>query len=293
MQPKVLILVNRLKDDAVQALDAVLEVIQKHASLVDTIDAINPASLPNRGEVELAISLGGDGTILRAAHHCLTMDCPLLGVNSGKVGFMAGYELDSFLANAQMILSQSTPLSTRLVHPITAIHIDQNGNESKPLIALNEFVITAGPPYGIVNIDISIDNNPGPTVAGDGIIVSTPLGSTAYNVSSGGPIVAPGVNATIITPNAAHSLSFRPIVVPNDSEVRLVARRVNAENGDGTRLLIDGQPGPKIESGDHIVITRHKHPVSFVIDPTVSYWNTLIRKMHWAKSPAGTDTTSE
>ncbi len=284
MPLRVLILVNRFKHDADEAISIVSSAVKEHATLVDTIDAINPNSLPNPGEVDLAIALGGDGTILRAAHHCLQIDCPLLGVNTGKVGFMAGYEIESFKRNAAKILDESATLSTRLIHPINAEVISPN-DETRSFVAFNEFVITAGPPYRIIKIDVCIDDNPGPTVAGDGIIVSTPLGSTAYNVSSGGPIVAPGVNATIITPNAAHSLSFRPIVLPSDSQIRLVARQTNSDNGDGTRLLIDGQPGPRISCDDHVVITKHQTPVTFVIDPSVSYWNTLVRKMHWAKPP--------
>ncbi|MBO6514745.1 MAG: NAD(+)/NADH kinase [Phycisphaerales bacterium] len=285
MPLRVLILVNRGKEKAVASLSGVSDAVQAHATLIDTIDALNPQNLPSAGEVDLVIALGGDGTILRTAHLCLTLKCPLLGVNTGKVGFMAGYELDSFLRDAPTILDPTRSLTTREVHPITAEHISRSIDDSPNLVALNEFVITAGPPYRLIKIDISIDHNPGPTIAGDGIIVSTPSGSTAYNVSSGGPIVAPGVNATVITPIAAHSLSSRPIVVPNDSQVRLVARQINSEDQDGTRLLVDGQPGPLIQSGDHVVITKHPDPVTFVVDPSVSYWNTLVRKMHWSKPP--------
>lgn len=289
MPLRVLILVNRSKEQAVASVGAVVSAVESFATLIDVADAISPDKLPKAGEVDLAIVLGGDGTILQTAHHCLKMKCPLLGVNTGKVGFMAGYEMDSFLRDVETILNESKSLSTRTVYPISAKHITSSDQESEPYLALNEFVITAGPPYRLIKIDISIDGNPGPTISGDGIIVSTPLGSTAYNVSSGGPIVAPGVNAMIITPNAAHSLSSRPTVVPSDSEIRLVARQINTIDSDGTRLLIDGQPGPRVECGDHVVITKHAEPVTFVVDPTVSYWNTLVRKMHWSKPPTGTE----
>lgn len=287
MALRVLILVNQHKEDAIQASKSVGQAVNKYAKLLDTQNAINPQQLPEPDDIDLIIALGGDGTILRAAHHSLMLNCPLLGVNTGRVGFMAGYELDSFLDRAKDILDESNSLSTRLVYPIAAQHLNAQGNMIGELIAFNEFVITAGPPYRIIQIDISIDNNPGPTVDGDGIIVSTPLGSTAYNASAGGPIVSPGVNATTITPNAAHSLSFRPIVVPNESQIRLVARKVNTQDDTGTRLLIDGQQGPCIQAGDHIEITKHSEPVQFIVDPTVSYWSTLVRKMHWAKPPAG------
>lgn len=286
MPLRVLILVNRGKEKAVNSLDAVIAAVNTHATLIDTLDALDPHNIPAAGEVDLVIAMGGDGTILRTAHLCLKLRCPLLGVNTGKVGFMAGYEMDSFLRDAATILDETKALTTRTVYPISAKHIASGTDQDSPmLLALNEFVITAGPPYKLIKVDISIDHNPGPTIAGDGIIVSTPSGSTAYNVSSGGPIVAPGVNATVITPIAAHSLSSRPIVVPNDSEIRLVARQTNSDDCDGTRLLIDGQPGPRVVRGDHVVITKHEDPVTFVVDPTVSYWNTLVRKMHWSKPP--------
>lgn len=287
MPRRVLILVNRQKPLAVDALDSFSDVVKSHATLIDIVDAINPEQLPKPDEVDLVIALGGDGTILKAAHHCLAMGCPLLGVNIGNVGFMAGYEIDSFHRDAKQLLDTKFGLHSRLVFPITAQLIRADGSTTGPMVALNEFVITAGPPYRIIKIDISIEGNPGPTVAGDGVMVSTPLGSTAYNVSAGGPIVAPGVNANIITPIAAHSLSFRPIVVPNDSAIHLTARDINAESEQGTILLIDGQPGPQIAQADQLLITKHPSPVAFVVDPAVSYWNTLIRKMHWAIAPNG------
>jgi len=287
MPRRVLILVNQNKPQAIAALDAFSDVIKAHATLIDIVDAINPEHLPNPGDVDLVVALGGDGTILKAADHCLAMGCPLLGVNTGKVGFMAGYEIDTFHRDANHLFDEGKELPLRLAHPLSAQLIRADSSTTPPMSALNEFVITAGPPYRIVEIDISIDDNPGPTVAGDGVMVSTPLGSTAYNVSAGGPIIAPGVNASIITPIAAHSLSFRPIVVPNDSAIRLTARKVNTEDSQGTCILVDGQPGPQLHEGDQILITKHTSPVSFVVDPGVSYWSTLIRKMHWAQAPNG------
>jgi len=287
MPRRVLILVNQTKPQAIAALEGFSNVIKSHGTLIDVVDAINPEHLPSPSDIDLVVALGGDGTILKAADHCLAMGCPLLGVNIGKVGFMAGYEIDTFQRDAHHLLDQSKELPLRLAHPLSAQLVRADGSNQPSMIALNEFVITAGPPYRIIEIDISIDDNPGPTVAGDGVMVSTPLGSTAYNVSAGGPIVAPGVNANIITPIAAHSLSFRPIVVPNDSAIRLTARRVNAEASQGTCILVDGQPGPQLHEGDQILITKHTQPVSFVVDPGVSYWSTLIQKMHWALAPNG------
>jgi NAD+ kinase len=137
----------------------------------------------------------------------------------------------------------------------------------------------------MITLDISVDEQVGPRVSGDGVIVSTPLGSTAYNVSAGGPIVAPGVNAMTVTPIAAHSLSFRPIVISSTAEVAVRVCSANSIENSGTTLIIDGQFDHKIESGDVLRVTAAKEQIGFVLDEQVSYWNTLLGKMHWASEP--------
>ncbi|MEO1715485.1 MAG: NAD(+)/NADH kinase [Planctomycetota bacterium] len=159
---------------------------------------------------------------------------------------------------------------------------------SDPVVghALNEAVVTAGPPYRVIELGITIEGEPGPAVRGDGIIVSTSLGSTAYNVSAGGPIVHPGVDATLITPIAAHSLAFRPIAVPGASAIELAPTQLNDDGDDGTTLVLDGQIQRRIHSGERVSITRSDQAVQLVTNTAGSYWRTLIDKLHWAKPPA-------
>jgi NAD+ kinase len=152
-------------------------------------------------------------------------------------------------------------------------------------VAANEFVVTAGPPFRMISLALSIDGELGPAVNGDGLIVSSPMGSTAYNVSAGGPIVVPGVDGLCITPIAAHSLSFRPIVVPSSSRVQLRMDRVNDSDEGGTTLVADGQLPHRIHAGDCIEFRGMHEHVDLVIDPKVSYWATLLGKMHWAAAP--------
>jgi NAD+ kinase len=153
-------------------------------------------------------------------------------------------------------------------------------------LALNDAVVTAGPPYRMITICLRIDDQDGPAATGDGLIVSTAVGSTAYNVSAGGPILHPVVDAMVITPIAAHSLSFRPIVVPAGAEIELIAEDVNDDGrGGGTTLVLDGQNSARLSRGDRIVIRRHDVPVQFVRNPDSQYWATLINKMHWALPP--------
>ena len=123
----------------------------------------------------------------------------------------------------------------------------------------------------------------GPRLRGDGVIVSTPSGSTAYSVSAGGPIVSPGVRSFTITPLAAHSLAFRPIVLPETAIVELHIERAN----EGTVLVLDGQVQRPLKRGDRVVLSRHTSLVRVVRNTQLSYWQTLIRKMHWALSPGG------
>jgi NAD+ kinase len=154
-------------------------------------------------------------------------------------------------------------------------------------LALNDCVVTAGPPFRMVGLSISVDGACGPRLRGDGVIVSTPIGSTAYNVSAGGPIVAPDVPATVITPLAAHSLSFRPIVVRDDSMIEIAIEESNDEDGAGTTLVIDGQVHERIHAGDVLRVTPSDASVRLLLNPRTSYWETLLRKMHWASAPSG------
>lgn len=283
---RTLLMVNNKKPSAIGASDAVEAAVREHATLVGVVDAIEPETLPSVGEVDLVITLGGDGTILQAAKLVKDLGAPILGVNTGKVGFMTGYELDAFLKGAQELLTSDCSDRTRAASFIRATVFDSDGSSRHESIALNDFVVTAGPPYGMVEIGISIDGATGPVLSGDGLIVSTPIGSTAYNVSAGGPILAPEVEALVMSPIAVHSLSSRPIAVRADSTITLSMNRVNAENSHGTCLLIDGQPGPRLHKDERIVISKDPGDVRFVIDPGTDYWSTLIHKMGWARQPS-------
>jgi len=285
MPRSVVLITNHLKPKSLAALDEVRALIKEHGTLVAELESRKDEALPESSEVDLIIALGGDGTILSAAHRCLKLHVPILGINTGKVGFMAGYELDSFRLHAHEILNSNSDLN---IHPVTPLHgvvRSSQGDLRHSAFALNEFVVSAGPPFRMITLDLSVDSQPGPIVSGDGLIVSTPLGSTAYNVSAGGPIVSPGVSTMTITPIAAHSLSFRPIVIRSDSKVRIKLNSVNAVESSGTTLIIDGRMNHRLDEGDVLEVTAAKDQIKFVLDPKVSYWQTLIGKMHWASVP--------
>ncbi len=286
-----MLVVNPRKPRAVAARDEVRSLIERHGRLVAEIDSGELAESVRDGRIgpdrpDLIVVLGGDGTILSASRSCLTMGVPLLGINTGKVGFMAGYELGAFRDTAAGLLGEG-PLQISEHRTLDGVVVGPDGTERYSATAVNELVVTAGPPYRMITLDLSIDGQPGPTVSGDGLILSTPLGSTAYNISAGGPIVAPGVDACVITPIAAHSLSFRPIVLHAQIPVDIGVRSVNATEEAGTTLLIDGQGHHRLLQGDTVRIRAGGRTVRFVTDPRVSYWRTLLGKMHWASTPTG------
>lgn len=291
MPRSVLLVVNPRKPRAVAASSEVRGLIERHGRLIDQVDSIGLSeALRSLGDTsqrpDLVVVLGGDGTILSASRACIALGAPLLGINTGKVGFMAGYELGAFRQQAAGLLGDG-PLRVNEHRTLDGTVVGSDGSVRYSATAVNELVVTAGPPYRMITLDLSIDGQPGPRVSGDGLIVSTPLGSTAYNISAGGPIVAPGVDACVITPIAAHSLSFRPIVLHAEIPVDIGVRSVNATEEAGTTLLIDGQGHHRLLEGDTVRIRPGSRTVRFVSDPGVSYWRTLLGKMHWASTPTG------
>lgn len=278
--------VNRDKADARGALPKVRAIIDAHGALLGECEANACPDPP--ASTDLAVVLGGDGTILSAARTLAPLGIPMLGVNFGKVGFLAEYEAASFERDAPALFDADTPLPTRDAPLIDAVIERAFGGVDEVGFALNECSVTAGPPYRTIALDISIDGQPGPLLQGDGVIVATATGSTAYNVAAGGPILAPTAACLVLTPVAAHSLSFRSIVVPLDVEIRLTVRRANHHefnHGAGTTLVLDGQTSAPLSTGDVVILRPRRTPLRVVRNRSANYWQTLIRKMHWAAPP--------
>jgi NAD+ kinase len=277
----VLIVVNRDKPDAAGAQERVRAAVERAGRVIDCVDA-NGGPVPESAHAaDLIVTLGGDGTLLSQSRRFAETGRPMLGVNLGRLGFLAEFSLDEIEAQAEAIFGAGA-LDTRRLSLISAA-IHGAGGSRDVGTALNEVVVTAGPPYRMISVGLVIDGAAGPEVSGDGIIVATSAGSTAYNVSAGGPIMAPGVDGLIITPIAAHSLSFRPIVVPFDSCVELIMNRVNEDDkGNATALVLDGQNETPLVTGDKVTLVRHANHVTFVRNVNRSYWATLTSKMHWA-----------
>lgn len=284
-----LLLINRDKPEAEQAASLVRGLIERHGTLVGEAEAeVGDGQPASKDPPDLLVTLGGDGTLLLQARRFIDMPggpggAPLLGVNLGRLGFLAEYDLVSLQRHAERLFGGGE-IETRGVLVID-LAVQRAGAIVHQDVAINELVITAGPPFRMVDLALSIDGHEGPGIGGDGLIVSTPTGSTAHNVSAGGPILEPHVEAMVITPIAAHSLSFRPIVVDGAAEIAIDAIRVNDEDSAGTTLVADGQRQVRLQAGDRVIARRRAEPVRFVTNPDSNYWHTLIDKMRWAEPP--------
>lgn len=251
---------------------------------------------PNRDlshvEADFILVLGGDGTLLSTARRLQGAQVPLMGVNFGRLGFLSSFTPQNYkqflerqltigdlpVEPRQMLQASVLPLGA------TCRGTDGRGVERQRRFcatALNDAVVTAGPPFRMIELELASDDEAGVRYFGDGVIVSTASGSTAYNVSAGGPIISPEINAFCITPICPHSLSFRPMVVSSDSTVLIAASRVN----EGTTLFCDGQASTKLCAGERVVVRRNEKNALLLENPENRQWHSLAEKLHWAVSP--------
>jgi NAD+ kinase len=287
MGRRVLLLVNPSKPAAALAAAEVRSLIQRHGEFLGEFPTDTGPLPPAVKDANLIVVLGGDGTLLSQARRCVGVAAPLLGVNLGRLGFLAEFDLDALKAQAGDIFGEGAIATEALGF----LRVEVTGLRQKSPrfsgMAMNDAVVTAGPPYRLIHLSISIDGQDGPSMRGDGLIVCTSLGSTAYNLSAGGPIMSPRVDALAITPIAPQSLSFRPVVVPGQSRVEVRVAKCNAPGADGTgtTLVLDGQTHAGIQPHDRIVLSRHDVAVRLVQNPKTDYWARLIGKLQWASSP--------
>jgi NAD+ kinase len=274
---RVLLLTARARKGTGEVLDRVRAIVRSHGEIAAELD-VNDA-IPGTVQADRAVVVGGDGTIMAALRQLVDRAIPVVGVNIGRLGFLAEFSLAEFEASAAQVLGPTPAVRQRMVLSVTVRGAD--GAPRYEGLAVNDAVVTAGPPFRMIELALCLGDGHGPEFLGDGIIVATPVGSTAYNASAGGPIVHPDVEAIVVTPSAAHSLAFRPVVVP--SHVDVTARVVRAN--EGTTLVLDGHINVALRVGDTVVARRHHGMARVVARAGSSYWETLVDKMRWAESP--------
>jgi NAD+ kinase len=229
--------------------------------------------------VELIVVLGGDGTLLATAGWIAraAVDVPVLAVNFGSLGFLTETTLPELHAALELALRGEASIEERLM---LHAEIIRAGRRHHATPVLNDVVINRGPMGRMADLSVSIDDHFAARFKADGLIIATATGSTAYNLSAGGPIVHPGVDALVLTPIAPHTLTNRPVVVPGASVLAV------QPFGDGTQEMIvmaDGQTGHSLTGDDVVRVARAARPLRLVRSTTRSYFAVLREKLKWAE----------
>jgi NAD+ kinase len=230
---------------------------------------------------DFAIVFGGDGSIISTARNLSYARVPVIGVNVGKLGFLAEFSVGELKEFFDDIIQGRAPIERRMMLGCRVFSMSGKNKERFSSVAINDVFITAGPPFKTIELKMLVDGQPIAGCVSDGLIISTPTGSTAYNLSAGGPILSPRMEAIVITPICPHSLSFRPIVINADSKVEVFGVRVNK----GTTISIDGQVSLKLSVDDKVRVQRARNDFLIVNNPIRSQWDTLATKLSWAEKP--------
>lgn len=230
--------------------------------------------LQDLDNLDALITLGGDGTLLRAARLLAGRRIPVLGVNLGRLGFLTGVtataaeEAFRRLAAGEFRAEPRMTLSAHVVGP---------GGSGPEWFALNDAVLHKGGFARVVRLVVAVNGEQLGAYAADGVVVATPTGSTAYSLSAGGPIVVPTLESLIVTPISAHALAIRPLVLQPDSVVT-----VRAEDGpDELLLTVDGQGGTELHRDEYLVVRRSPNPVLIVRFPGDSFFERIRNKLGW------------
>jgi len=224
--------------------------------------------------VDLVFVLGGDGTFLSVARGCPT-GTPIAGINLGSLGFLTEHSAERALDLLDDVVAGRARVETR---DRLAVRID--GDESpRDAMVLNDVVVTNATLARILTVYVEADGEFLSRYRADGLIVSSPTGSTAYNLSAGGPIVHPGMKALIITPICAHTLTNRPLVVPMEVRLRVWSDR----SYENVLVTLDGQVGFPLPPGASLVVEKSPHPLSIVPEPGGGFFGILHRKLKWGE----------
>ena len=226
--------------------------------------------------VDLILVLGGDGTMISTARMIGDYEVPVLGVNYGGLGYLAEFRIEELYLGLESILSGNYRLDRRVM-----LHVDLERDESPIAVnrVLNDVVINKSALARIVEIDVFLNQLFVNSFRADGLIISTPTGSTAYNLSAGGPVIFPSMNAIVITPICPFTLSNRPIVVPDDAIIELRLKTDQEE----VALTLDGQVGFPLKVDDRVVIRKSNTTFNLIQPSNRNYFDVLRDKLRWGR----------
>ena len=224
---------------------------------------------------DFAIVLGGDGTLLSAARAVAHAGIPIVAVNLGSLGFLTEVPLQEMYSTLERVMACTCPLDQRTM---LACDLIRDGEVMHSYSALNDVVVNKSAIARLVGFDLAIDGKFVFSYKADGVIIATPTGSTAYSLAAGGPVLMPAVSAFQITPVCPHSLTHRPVVVPDSATVSITVR----SNGEPAFLTIDGQVGQPLKEGDEVLCRRAQHSVK-LLQARQGFFAALREKLKWGE----------
>ncbi len=234
-------------------------------------------SVPNEelaSKVDVVIAFGGDGTMLRAARVLGLSGVPLLGVNLGSLGYLTDVPVEELVAAVHALISGNYHLDRR---SRVYCNVQRRGQPEATISALNDLVVNMGPLPRAIDMELILDGDSLGPFLGDGVIVSTPTGSTAYNLSAGGPICHSAVPCLLVAPICPHSLGMRPLIIAKDTTIELILH----ETGAGAVLTADGQKTNTLENGDRLVFREADHEVALVKFAHSTFYRVMRHKLNW------------
>jgi NAD+ kinase len=272
---RVFLLGNGGRPGVADAAEQLLPFLRSHCEVV-VYDLAQEADLSGR-RADMALVLGGDGSILRAARQMGYQQVPVLGINLGKLGFLADLDAE----DVRTFLPRIVGGEYRVTRHVMFESEVQGTGEKRKLLGLNDVVIHTGPPFHLMEIDLEIDGELVTRFSGDGLIISTPIGSTAHNLSAGGPILHQEARAFVITPICPHMLTNRSLVDSSSKTYTILVRR----GTDGNTLIVDGQELLPLRPQHRVTIRQAPVDFQLVKVPGRSYYQTLRDKLNWTAPP--------
>ena len=260
------------RPEVLREAEGLRPVVEQFAQIV-RIDFTGAEDLSNV-EADLAIVLGGDGSILRAAHQMGTRQVPVIAVNLGKLGFLANMMPEELPEVLRGFAAGSLEVVEHLMFECT---VSRGGQVFARQLGLNETVVHAGTPFSLINVDLYVDSDLVTTYSCDGLIVGTPVGSTAHCLSAGGPILRKHLQAFVVLPLNPHTLTMRPVVDSADCVYEMVVERPN----EGTSVVVDGRVICRLQPGDRVRVERSAARFKLVSNPGHTYYRSLREKLGW------------
>ena len=240
--------------------------------LCDVVECSERLGQPQ--SIDALFTLGGDGTLLRGARFLGPRSVPILGINMGRLGFLTGCSGVEFESGVRQFAAGDFITEPRMA--LTAVAVDREGVHRGEWLSLNDVVLHKDGFARVVRFAVRVDDEAIGTYSADGVIVSTPTGSTGYSLSAGGPVVVPTLDSIVVTPVSPHTLAMRALVLPPQSEVQL-----RTEDAPEALVTVDGQVGTRFTKGESLLVRRAPHPVLLVRFPGNTFFSRLRRKLGW------------